>query len=263
MEDLRTALERGDPLLATFLLLPRVEVVEMLALSGFDAVIVDLEHGPTNSAELMALVGAARGAGLFALARLGDGSDAEIGRILDFGVDGLLIPHVDSASQAAAVVRAGRFPPDGARSINPYVRGNTYGVDGSKTYAEVNDRVALIAMVEGAEALSSLDSIGRTPGLDAIFVGPVDLSASMGFPGEPDHPAVITAVQGVLADIRKSGVAAGVYAPTPDAAARWIEAGAGFVALSADSAMLLRSFTRWASEAKPVLPVDVQVTGEG
>ena len=128
---LRAALGDGRSLLATFLLLPRVEVVEMLAVSGFDAVIVDLEHGPTTRSELTTVVSAAQGAGLFAIARLGTRSDDEIGRALDSGVDGLLVPHVSSATEAETIVRAGRFPPTGDRSINPYTRGNAYGVDGS------------------------------------------------------------------------------------------------------------------------------------
>ena len=224
----------------------------MLAVSGFDAVIVDLEHGPTTRSELTTVVSAAQGAGLFAIARLGTSSDDEIGRVLDSGVDGLLVPHVSSATEAETIVRAGRFPPTGDRSINPYTRGNAYGVDGSNRYADVDTGVALVAMVEGAGALSSLEAIGRTPGLDGIFVGPVDLSSSLGFPGQPEHPQVVEAVRDVLARIRAAGLAAGVYAPTPEAAARWLEAGAGLVALSADSAMLVRSLTEWASQAKRV-----------
>jgi 4-hydroxy-2-oxoheptanedioate aldolase len=222
----------------------------MLALSGFDAVIVDLEHGPASRAEVTAVVAAAQGAGLFAIARLGSPSEDEVGRVLDAGVDGLVVPHVASQSEAEAIVRAGRFPPIGERSINPYTRGNAYGVDGSGAYAEINGRVALIAMVEGAGALSALEAIARTPELDGIFVGPVDLSSSLGFPGEPEHPQVVEAVRDVLARIRAGGVAAGVYAPTPEAAARWLDAGAGLVALSADSAMLVRSLSDWAAKAK-------------
>jgi 4-hydroxy-2-oxoheptanedioate aldolase len=247
---LRGALRDGRSLLATFLLLPRAEVVEMLALSGFDAVIVDLEHGPAGRAELTAVVSAAQGAGLFAIARLGNTSGDEIGRVLDVGVDGLLVPHVSSAPEAEAIVRAGRFPPRGDRSINPYTRGNAYGVDGPRRYGDVDDGVALVAMVEGAGALSSLEAIARTAELDGIFVGPVDLSSSLGFPGEPEHPEVVDAVRDVLARIRAAGRAAGVYAPTPEAASRWLAAGAGLVALSADSAMLVRSLTDWAAKAK-------------
>lgn len=246
---LRAALAARRPLLTTFLLLPRVEVVEMLAFAGFDAVIVDLEHGPAGSADVLTVVSAAQGAGLFAIARLGSDADCEIGRILDFGVDGLLIPHVASSSHAARIARAARFPPTGERSINPYARGNKYGTGGSNSYEDANARLALIAMLEGTEALASLESIGQTPGLDGLFVGPVDLSASLGFPGDAEHPIVVDAVRAVLTRITATGNAAGVYAPTPQAAARWIEHGAGLVALSADSAMLMDSFSRWATQA--------------
>jgi 2-keto-3-deoxy-L-rhamnonate aldolase RhmA len=260
---LRATLRARKSMLATFLLLPRVEVVEMIAIAGFDAVIIDLEHGPTSDSELMALISAAQGAGLFAVVRVADGADAEIGRTLDFGVDGLLVPHVTSAAQAERIARAGRFPPAGDRSINPYVRSNAYGADGAETYASVNADVALIAMVEGAEALTALEQIAATPELDGIFIGPVDLSSSLGFPDQPEHPQVVDAVRDVCRLIGATGLAAGVYSPTPAAAARWLAAGAQFVALSADSALMMRSLHEYVSEARQLTAVVGAHDGDG
>jgi 4-hydroxy-2-oxoheptanedioate aldolase len=237
-------LRGGEPLIFTFMMVPRVEIIEMLAIAGFDGVVIDLEHGPTTAVELPALSAAARGAGIFAIARVrGDGGAPEIGNLLDAGVDGVLVPHVSSASEAAAVVAAGRFPPAGDRSLNPYVRGTNYGSDGAAARDLANARTAIIVMVEGAEGLENLEAIADTEDLDGVFIGPVDLSASLGVPGQPEHPEVIETLTSIFARLRERKVAAGVFAPTSEAAKRWRDAGTALIALSADSAMMQGAFS--------------------
>jgi 2-keto-3-deoxy-L-rhamnonate aldolase RhmA len=247
--NLREALRGPDALVFTFMMVPRVEIIEMLANAGFDGVVIDLEHGPMTAAELPALSAAARGAGIFAIARVrGDGGEPEIGNLLDAGVDGVLVPHVASAEQAAAVVSAGRFPPAGERSLNPYVRGTRYGADGDAARDLANARAAIIVMVEGADGLANLEAIAATDDLDGIFIGPVDLSASLGVPGQPEHPKVIETVTSIFERLREGKVAAGIFAPTTEAAKRWLAAGAALVALSADSAMMQRAFSATKAE---------------
>lgn len=243
---LRQALRDGSTVVATFALIPRVEIVEALARSGFEAVILDLEHGPYDVSELPSLVAAGHGAGLHVIARVGDPSAPAIGRVLDTGVDGVVVPHVSSAAQARAAVDAVRYPPEGSRSLNPYVRAAAY--DASDSYLDdANSRVALLVMVEGVDGVTALDEFVRTPGVDGVFVGPVDLSAALGHPGQPEHPAVINAVGDLIKSATTSGCAAGVYSPTPEAATRWIEAGATLVALSADVAMAMDGFRHYHS----------------
>jgi 2-keto-3-deoxy-L-rhamnonate aldolase RhmA len=246
--NLREALRGPDTLLFTFLMVPRVEIVEMLGLAGFDGVIVDLEHGPMTAADLPVLAAAASASGMYAIARVRDGGMPEIGNLLDAGVDGVLVPHVSSADEARAVVEAGRFPPAGERSLNPYVRGTRYGTDGAAARDLANARTAIIVMVEGAEGLANLEAIAGTDDLDGIFVGPVDLSASLGVPGQPEHPKVIEAVTAIFERLREQKVASGVFAPTTEAARRWQGAGAALVALSADSAMMQRAFSSMRAE---------------
>jgi 4-hydroxy-2-oxoheptanedioate aldolase len=252
---LRALLRRRERLLATFLMLPRVEIVEMLAGAGFDAVVVDLEHAPIESDQLPALAAAGRGAGIAVIARLGSSEPAGIAKVLDTGVDGLLVPHVGSARAAADVVSAARYPPDGTRSLNPYVRATRYdrgpaaGKDGANAWS------AVIAMLEGADAIAELDGICDVAGLDGVFVGPVDLSAALGVPGDPEHPSVVEAVTGVLARARSHDVATGLYAPTPEAAARWFGQGASLVALSADIAMASASFAAASAQTGDLLSV--------
>jgi 4-hydroxy-2-oxoheptanedioate aldolase len=240
---LRDALGADTGLLATFLLIPRVEIVEMIGQAGFDAVIIDLEHGPIGAADLPSLSAAARGAEVYAIARVSEGSSAAIAAALDSGVDGVLVPHVTSVEEARAVVSSGRFPPQGERSLNPYVRGMGYGHDLDRGLPSIDSGVALIAMLEGAAALDELESICAVPELDGVFIGPVDLSGSLGHPGDPEHPSVIDAVRQAFQRARGVGGHAGVYAPTAEAAARWFDAGASIVAASADAAMALRAFS--------------------
>jgi 2-keto-3-deoxy-L-rhamnonate aldolase RhmA len=247
--NLRDALRSGNgSLLFTFLMVPRVEIVEMLGLAGFDGVVIDLEHGPATVGDLPVLSAAARGSGMYAIARVREGTPAEIGVFLDTGVDGVLVPHVSTAAQAASVVAAGRFPPAGDRSLNPYVRGTHYGSDGDAARDLANARSAIIVMVEGAEGLQNLEAIGETDDLDAIFIGPVDLSASLGVPGQPEHPKVIETVTSIFSRLRERKVAAGIFAPTSEAAKRWRDSGAALVALSADAKMMQDAFVRMRAE---------------
>jgi 2-keto-3-deoxy-L-rhamnonate aldolase RhmA len=237
----------GTRLTATFLLLPRVEMVELLAAAGFDAVLVDLEHGPIADAELPGIVAAGHGAGVYVLARLGERAPATIGRVLDCGVDGVVLPHVESAADAREAVDAARFPPDGSRSLNPYVR--AAGYDAQETFlATANAGVAVLVMVEGKDGLAALDEIAAVAGIDSVFVGPVDLSTSLGFPGQPEHPLVLEKVRDLMDRLAEAGVGTGIYCPTPAAAARWQQAGARLAALSADIAMAGAGFRRTVQE---------------
>ena len=247
-ENLREALRGPAPLIFTFLMIPRVEVIEMLAQAGFDGVIIDLEHGPMTPSDLPGLSAAARGAGIFAIARVRDGGEPEIGNFLDTGVDGVLVPHVSTAAQASAVVAAGRFPPAGERSLNPYVRAVRYGIDEPSARDIANARQAILVMVEGGEGLENLEAISDVDDLDGVFVGPVDLSAALGHPGQPEHPKVVETVRTIFERLRERKIASGIYAPTVEAAARWRAAGAALIAMSADSAMIQRGFVAMRTE---------------
>lgn len=244
---LRQALADPDrSLIATFVLIPRVEIVEALAHAGFDAIVLDLEHGPIAPRDLPPLVAAGQGAGAFVIARVAELSEALIGNVLDSGVDGVIVPHVGSESQARLAVDAVRYPPDGNRSINPYVRSASYwGEDGFT--AAANDTAAVLVMVEGMDAVAGLDDICAVPGVDAIFIGPVDLSASMGHPGQPNHPDVQHQIEAILArtkDIgpKEIGTAVGIYCPDAERVTKWRGHGARLCVLSADMAIAYSAF---------------------
>lgn len=241
-DTLRSRLASRRAVVATFVMVPRVEVVEMLAVAGYEAVILDLEHGPIGVADLPALAAFAKAAGIQSIARIGEQRANTIASVLDAGFDGVMVPHVSSADAAAATVQAARFPPNGRRSLNPYVRGAAYDATTQDRLAAFDGHAAVIGMLEGLDAIADLDAILATKGLDGIFVGPIDLSGELGHPGDPEHPEVVAAVRDIFERCSAAGVASGVYAPTPERANEWFERGASLVAVSADSAMMLDGF---------------------
>lgn len=241
-DTLRSRLASRRAVVATFVMIPRVEVLEMLAVAGYEAVILDLEHGPIGVADLPALAAFAKAAGIQSIARVGELRANIIASALDAGFDGVMVPHVSSADAAAATVHSARFPPDGQRSLNPYVRGAAYDATTPDGLARFDGHAAVIGMLEGRDAIGDLDAILATAGLDAIFVGPIDLSGELGHPGDPEHPDVVAAVRDIFERSAAAGVASGVYAPTPERANDWFERGASLVAVSADAAMMLDGF---------------------
>lgn len=253
-DGLRSHLRKGERVVATFLMMPRVEMVEILASAGFDAVVIDLEHGAIEIADLVPLAAAARGAGIASIARLAVGEASVIGKALDCGVDAVMVPHISSKADAERAVAAARFPPEGNRSLNPYTRGNHYGRGQGSPLEQINQRSAVIAMVEGEAAVEDLDAILQVGGLDAVFVGPVDLSGALGLPGQLDHPEIIAAMERIFARVANSGRAGGLYVHIPARAGHWIEKGAILLAVSADVAMALAGFDavrRQIDESRP------------
>lgn len=248
---LRARLHGGGPqLLGLFVIVPRVEVVEAAATTGFDLVVLDCEHGPFGIDSLAPLVAAAQGAGLLVVVRVAANDAQTIGAVLDVGADGVLVPHVGSGEDALRIASAGRYPPAGDRSVNLWVRAAGFG-HRTDYLSTADDEVAVLAMVEGAEAHLKLDEIIGTDGLDAIFVGPMDLAASMGLAATPSDPRVVDAARNIVARAEAAGKAAAVFAATPAAAKDWLDAGVRLVVLSVDAYLMRQGFLAAASAARP------------
>jgi 4-hydroxy-2-oxoheptanedioate aldolase len=237
---LRERLRTGAPLTAVFSIIRSVEVVEIIGLAGFDAVILDMEHGPYGIDELGTLILAARARGLQPIVRVPRNEPALIGSVLDAGAAGILVPQVATPAEAQAVVAAARFAPQGARGANPWVRAADF--DGSPAwFARANAEVAVLVMIEGRAGVENAGAIMATPGLDGVFLGPVDLSHALGVPGEIDHPDVVAKMQQVLADARGRSLAVAVFTPTAQGARAWLGRGASIVAVGVETGHLLRA----------------------
>lgn len=246
---LRQRLRDPEPVLATFTFAASVEIVELQALAGFEVVILDMEHGAFEIATLGPYILAARARGATPVVRTRSNDPAQIGGVLDAGAAGVIVPQVASAAEAAAVVAAARFAPEGARGANPWVRAADF-TGGPEYYRRQNEETAAIVMVEGPAGIAALDEILATPGLDAIFLGPVDLSNALGVPGEPEHPRVLEAVGHAIERGQARGVAVAVFAPSSEAARRWLARGARLVAVGADTLHILAALRAVVAEVR-------------
>lgn len=238
LKSLRERLQDRTPLIATFSIIPSVEVVELIGLAGFEAVILDIEHGSHGSEALGPLILAARARGIYPIVRVRSSDPTGIAAALDAGAAGVIVPQIGSIEEAEKTVRAARFAPDGNRGANPFVRGADYS-GRLEWFAEANREVAVLLMIEGRGGLADLDRIAALPHLDGIFIGPMDLSHALGVPGEVGHPDVVTAIRTVIAGCRDRGIAAGIFAGTPEAAKRWFGEGVSFAGVGVDTGHLL------------------------
>ncbi|AGL17911.1 4-hydroxy-2-oxovalerate aldolase [Actinoplanes sp. N902-109] len=208
-------------------------LTEMMSVLGFDFLLVDLEHGAVTETTLVQHVMAAR---VPVLARLADSSEVAVKRGADTGVDAIVVPHVQSGAAAADIVRWAKYPPVGGRSLG--LSRNTllgYGLaDAMKDAA----KPVVIAQIEDAAGVADVASICRTPGIDSVFIGPYDLSASLGEAGNFETGAFLTAVERVVTAAGAQGITVGVFAPTPQAWRRFRDLGCQYVVLSSDSLLL-------------------------
>jgi 4-hydroxy-2-oxoheptanedioate aldolase len=209
-QTLRDRWAAGDVTVGAWLTVPSPVTAEAAARVGFDYVCVDTQHGATDYQLAVYMIQAIILGGSRPIVRVPWNEPGVIGKMLDAGATGVVVPMVNTASQAEAVVRAGRYPPLGERSFGPVM----VGMRSSDYAAEANHRVAVIPMIETVEALSNLDDILAVPGLDAIYVGPADLSLSLRLPpgnndGRPDFDH---ALEGIVGACRKAGVVAGIHA---------------------------------------------------
>jgi 4-hydroxy-2-oxoheptanedioate aldolase len=226
---------------------------EICAGAGFDWLLIDGEHSPNGLRSVLQQAQAIAGyPGVNAIARVplghGDAGAALIKQYLDLGLQTLLVPMVDTAEQAQALVRAMRYPPEGIRGMGG-ARASRWGR--YPGYAkEANDRVCLLVQAESREALANLDAIAAVEGVDGVFIGPADLSASMGHVGNSDHPEVQAAIEDAFKRIARAGKAAGILTPNEALARRYLELGALFVAVGLDTNLLVRSTSALAASFK-------------
>jgi 4-hydroxy-2-oxoheptanedioate aldolase len=188
--------------------------IEILGKSGFDFVILDREHGPNSIRELYPLVMAAWLNDLYPVVRVGSLEESEVQRVLDLGVAGIQIPHIESAADAERARRFIRFHPQGSRGVCRFVRAAEFTAMDRGAYFAAQNEVASILMIEGSSGVVNAGAICQSPGHDVVFVGPYDLSQSLGIPGQVGDPRVTSLVESIVATCRASG-ATPAYLWTP------------------------------------------------
>ncbi len=234
---LKDKLGRGEVALGTWVTVGHPDVPDMLEALGFDWLVFDTEHAPIGPAELAPMIQAVDADAVCPLVRVGGSEQFMVKSALDMGAHGVLFPLVGSAEEARAAVRYVKYPPAGVRGVAPRKAAN-YGLDFARYIREANSLTVVAVQVETEEAVRKIDEIAAVDGVDIAFVGPTDLTASMGLLDDRGNQRVLDAMKKVIDSCKRSGKSAGVLAATPQEAERDIEMGFQFVGLGSDTRFL-------------------------
>lgn len=249
--EFKRRLTSGDQQLGLWCSLASAYTAEVVAGSGFDWLLFDTEHSQAGVADVLAQLQAVAAYPVSAVVRPPSNDAVAIKRLLDVGAQTLLIPQVNSAEEARSAVAATRYPPVGVRGVAGLTRATRFGrIAGYARRAQ--QELCVLVQVETHRALDELETILGVEGVDAVFVGPADLAASLGHPGDPGHPAVVAAVEDAITRIVDAGMPAGVLTSDVTFAQRCIELGTTFTAVGVDIGVLARGTERLVQSFRPL-----------
>jgi len=234
----KKAIYANQKQLGAFMALADSTAAELMATTGFDWLLIDGEHGPNDIKSIMQQLQALAAYAVNPVVRLQDHNVADIKRVLDVGAQTLLIPMVDSAEQAEQLAEAVRYAPNGIRGMGGgLTRATRWG--SIPDYLEhADNNICLVLQIESPEGLAELDAITQVDGVDAIFIGPADLAATMGYLGQPGHPEVCRVVEQAIQRVHALGKPVGVYCGDPEQTVKYQEMGASFFLIAADTMLL-------------------------
>jgi 4-hydroxy-2-oxoheptanedioate aldolase len=250
----KQALVTRQPQIGLWLGLAGAYAAELLASTGFDWLLIDAEHAPNDPRSVLEQLQAIASYPVHPVVRPVHGSVEIIKQYLDLGVQTLLIPMVEDAEQAALMVSATRYPTRGIRGVgSALARASRWNqIDGYLTRAD--EEMCVLVQIESIRGLQNLEAIAAVPGVDGVFFGPADLSASMGLIGRPTDPAVQGAIADGMAKVISAGKAAGSLSANPDTARGYLAQGATFVAVGVDTSILVKAASELATAFKGSAP---------
>jgi 4-hydroxy-2-oxoheptanedioate aldolase len=257
----KEALRARRPQIGLWVGLADAYAAELLASTGFDWLLLDGEHAPNDPRSVLRQLQAIAPYPSHPVVRPVQGDTALIKQYLDIGAQTLLVPMVETAAQAAAVVAATRYPPQGVRGVgSALARASRW--NGIPDYlARASDEICVLVQAESVTALRNLDAIAAVEGVDGVFFGPADLAASMGHLGNPGAPAVLEALADGIAAVNRSGKAAGILTSDPTLARQYLSTGALFVAVGVDTTLLAGAARRLAESFKGSVSLPANATG--
>ena len=246
---LREAYTAGRPVIGTFFSMGDLSTMECLGYTGLDYVVIDTEHGPFDTETMMDLIRAAESVQLCPLVRIADVTHREIQRAADCGAQGLIVPCLRTVEEYRKLVELAKFPPVGGRG---FIKGRGCGF-GNQPWAsgtledfmaESNEKLMVIPQCETVESLEHIEEIAALPGVDGIFIGPFDLSISMGIPGRFQDPSFTAALDRIIAAFHKKDKPAYIFTSTPAESRARLAAGADGVANSLNSSVLVEAYRK-------------------
>ncbi len=228
------------------------QVAEMISLAGFDWVMIDMEHSVLSLGETQNAL-QVLGDGIIKIVRVPGNDGIWIKRVLDTGCDGIIIPMVNSAAEAERIVKAAKYPLAGNRSVG-VARAHNYGATFAEYVSDANSDLVIMPQIEHIEGVRNIDSILAVEGIDAIFIGPYDLSASMGLTGQVSHPEVVSAIDLIKDKCRKAGMHYAIFGASPEALEREIKEGCRWPVCGVDLMILSEAYSLMKKKIKGMMP---------
>ncbi|WP_167767240.1 HpcH/HpaI aldolase family protein [Jannaschia formosa] len=230
-------LSRPRPPLGSWLMSGSPDIAEAMATRDFDFLVIDMEHVPVAPATVVHMARAIEARGKVPVVRTADHDPATIRWMLDMGLGALMVPMVDTPAEAAALVSIMDYPPNGRRGFAAMLRANAYNSDPSY-FAEARSRITFIAQLETPAALDALEEVAAVPGVDALFVGPGDISATTGHLGDATGAPTLDLIRDAAGRASRAGIPIGTVMPRPDLVRDMLAAGCGFAAVGSDLGLL-------------------------
>ena len=232
----RNRLIRGDKLIGTMLTLTSPAVAEILASSGYDWLFIDCEHGPFETGDLLSVLQAV-GDRAACIVRVSSVAEVPIKKALDLGAAGIIVPQVNTVDQARLVVQSARYSPLGSRGVG-LARANGYGMNFQEYVETANDKISVMVQAEHVQAVENMEAIVQVEGIDAVLIGPYDLSASLGKMGQINDASVVQAIDHVTTVCQRAGIKLGIFGVSADAVNPYIQRGYTMIVAGVDTLML-------------------------
>ena len=246
--NVKKRLARGEQLVGPLVSLASPDVAEILSLVGFDYLWMESEHSPMNFAQIQMMIQAVAGR-CPCLVRVPENREVWFKKALDTGCDGVVVPQVRSAEEARSAIEWSLYPPAGRRSVG-ISRAHQFGMSFQEYVDSANDRLAVVLQVEHIEGVRNIDAIVEVEGIDAVFIGPYDLSGSLGIVGQVTHPDVRTAISIVTEACRKANVVTGIFVTEASGAREALASGHGLIAMGMDAVYLWRAAKQALAQAR-------------
>ena len=249
--ELKKRLHSGEVVVGPFTIVPSATMIDALGYAGMDFCILDTEHGPLSMQTVADLVIAAQGTGVAPIVRVGGNEEWPILRALDIGADGVQVPQINEISDARKVVHAAKYAPLGERGVSVFTRaGNYYKDDAVDHPARQNDETMTVVHIEGQKGLDNLDEIMTVDGIDVLFLGPYDISQSLGVPGDVRSKIVEDALKKAASKARAQGRVVGSYAKDVEMGKWLIDLGVQYLSINVDARIYMQACERIARALK-------------
>jgi 2-keto-3-deoxy-L-rhamnonate aldolase RhmA len=243
----------GEVLVGTFLQLASPLATDITAQAGFDWLLVDLEHGSGSEATLLGDLLAMAANGVQSFVRVESPERLRIGRALDAGATGIMVPRIVSTQQAQDVARYLRYPPQGVRGVALGTRGARFGQVPVTEIARLNENVVGVLQIETTESLACVDEIAQVDGVDVLFIGPADLSVALGIPGQLDHPRFSDAFERIKSAADRNHKVIGTLLRNAQEVSSAVEQGMTFLGISSEASVLANAIRVMARDARAAI----------